>query len=107
MSKVRPAEVRRELARLAASSLSIEERGAAILEQLGRIMSFDVGWLAVRDHERRRHVPVATTGSAAPLRDYFARPEADEEADRLGLNRRRPPERPHPGVFSPVNGALP
>ena len=86
-----PAEVRQELARLAASSVNVEERGAAILEQLGRILSFDVGWLAVRDPERRRHVPVATTGSAAPLRDYFARPEADEEVDRLGLNRRRTP----------------
>ena len=93
MSKLRPAhaEVRQELARLAASSRSIEERGTAILEQLGRIVSFDVGWLAVRDPERCRHVPVATTGSADPLRDYFARPEADEEVDRLGLNRRRPP----------------
>ncbi|GAA1151775.1 hypothetical protein [Nocardioides aquiterrae] len=87
----KPAEFRQELARLAASSLNIEERGAAILEQLGRVLSFDVGWLAVRDPERSRHVPVATTGSAAPLQDYFARPEADEEVDRLGLNRRRPP----------------
>ncbi len=86
-----PAEVRQELARLAVSSVSIEERGAAILEQLGRIVSFDVGWLAVRDPERSRHLPVATTGYAAPLREYFARPEADEEADLLGLNRRRPP----------------
>lgn len=85
------AEVRQELARLTASYMNIEERGAAILDQLGRISSFDVGWLAVRDPERSRHVPVATTGAAAPLRAYFARPEADEEADRLGLNRRRPP----------------
>jgi hypothetical protein len=54
-------------------------------------MVFDAGWLAVRDPERHRHVPLATTGEAAPLHDYFGRPDADEEVDRLGLNRRRPP----------------
>jgi hypothetical protein len=71
--------------------VNVEERGAVILEQLGRILSFDAGWLALRDPERHRYVPVATTGAAAPLRDYFGRPVADGEVDLLGLNRRRPP----------------
>jgi hypothetical protein len=84
-------ELRLEFARLAASSASVEERAAAILQRLGRILPFDAGWLALRDPERHLHVPLATTGAAAPLRDYFARPDADEEVDRLGLNGRRPP----------------
>jgi hypothetical protein len=69
----------------------VDERADAILQQLGRILAFDAGWLAVRDPEQNRHVPLATTGAAMPLRDYFGRPEADEEVDQLGLNRRRPP----------------
>jgi hypothetical protein len=83
--------LRLELARLARSSASVPEQAAAILQQLGRILTFDAGWLAVRDPEQNRHVPLASTGPAAPLHDYFARPEADDEVDRLGLNRRRPP----------------
>jgi hypothetical protein len=83
--------LRLEFARLAGPSGTVQERAAAILEQLGRIMTFDAGWLAVRDPEENRHVPLATVGAAAPLRDYFGRPEADEEVDLLGLNRRRPP----------------
>ena len=57
----------------------MQERAAEILQRLGRILAFDAGWLAVRDPERHQHVPLATTGAAAPLRDYFGRPDADEE----------------------------
>ena len=46
---------------------------------------------SVRDPERHRHIPLATTGAVATLHDYFGRPDADEEMERLGLNRRRPP----------------
>jgi hypothetical protein len=83
--------LRLDFARLAGSCETVEERAAAILQQLERILVFDAGWLAVRDPERHRHVPVATTGAAAPLQEYFERPEADDEVDLLGLNRRRPP----------------
>jgi hypothetical protein len=83
--------LRSELLGGVASSATVEERAAEVLRQLGRILSFDAGWLAVRDPERRRHVPLATTGAAEPLRNYFGRPDADEELDRLGLNRHRPP----------------
>jgi hypothetical protein len=69
----------------------VEERAAEVLHQLGRTLPFDAGWIAVRDPEQHRHVPLATTGAAASLRDYFGRPEADGEVDQLGLNRRRPP----------------
>ena len=82
---------RLEFAGIAASAATVEERAAEILEKLGQILAFDAGWLAVRDPEQHRHVPLATTGAAAPLRDYFGRPEAEEEVDQLGLNRRRPP----------------
>jgi hypothetical protein len=82
---------RLEFAGIAASAATVEDRAAEILEQLGRILAFDAGWLAVHDPERHRHVPLATTGAAAPLRDYFGRPEAEEEVEQLGLNGHRPP----------------
>lgn len=84
-------DLRREFGRLAASSATMQERASAILQRLGRILAFDAGWLAVRDPEQHRHVPLATTGAAEPLGDYFGRPEAEEEVELLGLNRRRPP----------------
>src|SRR3954451_20495994 len=37
-----------------------DERAEAVLEVLARFLPFDSGWLAVRDPERRRHVPLAT-----------------------------------------------
>jgi hypothetical protein len=85
------ADLRLDLGWAAAPSATTQERAAAILQRLERILPFDAGWLAVRDPEQHRHVPLATTGAAAPLRDYFGRPEADEEVDQLGLNRHRPP----------------
>jgi hypothetical protein len=90
-SEPEPPALLLEFAGIAASSATVQERAAEILQQLERILVFDAGWLAVRDPEQHRHVPLATTGAAAPLHEYFARPEAEEEVDRLGLNRRRPP----------------
>ncbi|MGY1608668.1 helix-turn-helix transcriptional regulator [Geodermatophilus sp. SYSU D00700] len=69
----------------------MRERAAEHLQELGRILPFDTGWLALRDPERQTHVPLATTGPAEALVAYFRRPEADEEVDLLGLNRHRPP----------------
>jgi hypothetical protein len=83
--------LRRELAGIAASPATVQDRAAEILLQMGRFLQFDAAWLALRNPERRCHVPLATTGHAAPLRDYFGRPEAEEEVAGLGLNRRRSP----------------
>ena len=82
---------RSEVAGALASSAAVQERAAGILQRLEDILPFDAGWLAVRDPEQHRHVPLATTGAAEPLRAYFGRPEADEEVDLLGLKRRRQP----------------
>jgi hypothetical protein len=69
----------------------VQERAAGILQRLERMLPFDAGWLALRDPEQHRHVPLATRGATEPLRAYFGRPEADEEVELLGLNRRRSP----------------
>jgi hypothetical protein len=83
-----PALVRlpEELADVGTTRAGLNQRAEAVLEALGRILPFDVGWLAVRDPERRRHVPLATTGEAEPLRRYFESPGADAELEHLGLN---------------------
>lgn len=70
---------------------TVQDRAAEILQRLAQLLPFDAGWLAVRDPERHRHVPLAVTGPVDPLAAYFSRPEADDEVELLGLNRRRPP----------------
>jgi DNA-binding CsgD family transcriptional regulator len=86
-----PVRLRPELARIAITPDSLQERAAAVLSVLGRVLPFDAAWLAVRDPEERRHTPLATAGHAEPLRRYFQTPDADAEVDQLGLNRYRPP----------------
>jgi len=84
--------LRRQLAQVARTpGADLAERSAAALEVLGRLVPFDAAWLAVRDPEARRHIPLATAGAAEPLRSYFQTPVADAEVDALGLNRHRPP----------------
>jgi hypothetical protein len=85
------AEVRSAVALLVASSATVQERAAGVLQRLERVLAFDAGWLAVRDPERQTHAPLATSGTAEPLVAYFGRPEAEGEVDLLGLNRRRGP----------------
>ena len=85
------ATLRLDLAALAASLPTVEARAQAVLVELGRRLPFDAGWLALRDPERAVQQPVATVGAAAPLREYFARPDADAEVESLGLNGPRPP----------------
>jgi hypothetical protein len=75
-----------ELADVGNVAEGLNQRAQEVLEALGRILPFDAGWLAVRDPERRRHVPLATTGEAEPLRRYFESPGADAELEHLGLN---------------------
>jgi hypothetical protein len=88
-----PALVRlqEELADVGTMTAGLDQRAEEVLAVLGRILPFDSGWLAVRDPERRRHVPLATTGAAEPLRRYFRSPGADAELEHLGLNDVQPP----------------
>jgi hypothetical protein len=97
--------LRQQLARIAITPGTLHERAAEVLAALGRILPCDAAWLAVRDPEQHRHTPLATAGAAEPLRRNFQRPDADDEVDRLGLNRHRPPmlasEIPGPLTESP------
>lgn len=76
-----------ELADIGMSTAAPDRRAGEILQALGRALSFDAGWLAVRDPERRRHVALATTGAAEPLARYFRTPGADAEVEQLGVDR--------------------
>jgi len=90
-SNRRLVRLQEELADVGAMAAGLDQRAEAVLEVLGRILPFDAGWLAVRDPERRRHVPLATSGAADPLRRYFESPGADAEVEDLGLNAAQPP----------------
>jgi hypothetical protein len=80
------ARLQQTLAHVGTMTEGLDRRAEEILEALGRFLPFDAGWVAVRDPERRRHVPLATTGAAEPLRRYFESPGADAELEQLGLN---------------------
>jgi hypothetical protein len=93
VNKCDPALVllQQELADVGTMADGLNRRAEEVLETLGRILPVDSGWLAVRDPERRRHVPLATTGAAEPLRRYFESPAADAELEHLGLNSAQSP----------------
>jgi hypothetical protein len=74
------------LAEVGTTAGGLDQRAGQILEALSLFLPFDAAWVAVRDPERRRHVPLATTGAAEPLRRYFETPGADAELEHLGLN---------------------
>jgi hypothetical protein len=83
--------LREQLADVGTQAAGLDQRAEQVLEVLGRVLPFDSGWIALRDPERRRHVPLATTGHADPLRRYFESPGADAELEHLGLNGARRP----------------
>jgi hypothetical protein len=82
-----------EMAEIAASAGSVQERAEALLAPLHRVVPYAAAWVAVRDPETRQHRPVVQEGATAPLAEYFALPDADDDVEQLGLNRFRPPVR--------------
>jgi hypothetical protein len=80
-----------EVAAIAASAGSVEQRAQALLEPLRRVVPYAAAWIGIRDPETRRHRPVGWDGDTGALADYFALPDADDELEQLGLNRLRPP----------------
>ena len=87
----RVAHLRLDLAAAGASAATLQVRAGEMLRALNAVVANDAGWLALRDPERHRHIPLATTGQAEPLRRYFERLDAEAEVEELGLNSRRPP----------------
>ncbi|QXG76307.1 GAF domain-containing protein [Modestobacter sp. L9-4] len=83
--------LRADLADIGMTVASLDQRAEAVLAALGQVVPADAAWLAVRDPERRRHVPLATAGAADPLRRYFTSATADAEVEDLGLNRAQRP----------------
>jgi len=84
---------RAEMAQIAAMAGSVEQRANELLRCLREVIPYAAGWIAVRDPETRLHRRVGSDGDTDSLARYFARPEADEEVEALGLNRFQPPVR--------------
>jgi hypothetical protein len=91
MTRQPPSSLWSELAGIAGSAGSVEQRAQALLEPLSRAVPYAAAWIGLRDPETRRHRPIATDGDTEPLARYFSLPEADDEVEQLGLNRPRPP----------------
>jgi hypothetical protein len=72
---------------IATSGGSIEQRAAAPLGSLHRLVPYDAAWISLRDPETRRHIPLVQDGPTEALRAYFSTDGADAEVQRLGLHR--------------------
>lgn len=83
--------LRREMALVAAGAGSVTHRADALLACLRKAVPFTAAWISVRDPETHVHRRVASDGDVDSLARYFALPHADEEVERLGLNRYQPP----------------
>ena len=79
-----------QLAGIARSAGTVEERAGAILEPLRREVPFTAAWIAVRHPETGWHRPVGRYGDTDALARYFTLPDADEELRQFGMDRRRP-----------------
>lgn len=75
-----------EAARIATSGGAAAERGVSLLGLLEGLVPYDAAWIALRDADTGRHVPLVQYGRTAALQAYFARSDADDELQRLGLN---------------------
>jgi DNA-binding CsgD family transcriptional regulator len=70
-----------------------EERAAALLEPLRRVLRFDGAWIALRDDERRGHRSLVSTGWDARTAAYLDGPVLVDEIEQLGLHRSATPLR--------------
>jgi hypothetical protein len=76
--------LRSQLAGIARSAGTVEERAGAMLEPLRRALPCAAAWLAVRDPETGRHRPVARYGDTDAVARYFALPDANEDLQQFG-----------------------
>lgn len=83
--------LRAEMAHIAASAGSVEQRADALLRCLHGVIPYAAAWIGVRDPETRMHRRVGSDGDIEPLIRFFALPDADDEVEALGLNRLQPP----------------
>ena len=83
--------LRAEMAQIAAVAGSVEQRADALLGLLRGVVPYAAAWIGVRDPETRTHRRVGSDGDADSLARYFALPEADDELEKMGLNRFQPP----------------
>jgi DNA-binding CsgD family transcriptional regulator len=80
-----------DVASIASTPGSIQERAEALLEPLRRLVPFEAAWIALLDPERGEHIPLLANGEAEPLTAYFRTPSANAELELIGMHRARPP----------------
>jgi DNA-binding CsgD family transcriptional regulator len=78
-----------EVARVASTPATIEERAHALLEPLRRVVPFRAAWISLLDPERHEQPPLVSEGYEDNLRRYMGGREGVAEIEQLGLNRSR------------------
>jgi DNA-binding CsgD family transcriptional regulator len=82
-----------EVADIAGTPASVEERASALLEPLRRVVPYQAGRIALLDPERREHVLLAERGYDDRMCSWFTSPAAVAEVELVGLHRAGPPMR--------------
>ena len=86
-------QVALEVAGIAGTPASIEERAAALLEPLRRVVPFQGVWLGLLDPDSGAHTLLVNQGHDHRITDWLTSPAAVAEIEKLGLHRPRPPMR--------------
>ena len=81
------------VARIAEGRDRPDQRAAALLEPLHRLLPFDGAWLALRDEQRRGHHSLVSIGWDERTAAYLDGPVLVEEIEQLGMTRSRTPLR--------------
>jgi DNA-binding CsgD family transcriptional regulator/GAF domain-containing protein len=85
------AEIAAEVMRISTEPATLEQRAAALLDPLRRVVPFQAVRIALLDPERGGPVSLVSQGYDGPVRAYFESPAVVDEFELLGLNQRGPP----------------
>ena len=88
-----PVKIAGEVSAIAAASGRLEDRAAALLEPLHRVLPFDGAWLALREEGRRGHRSLVSTGWDRRTARYLDGPVLVDEIEQLGMHHSATPLR--------------
>jgi DNA-binding CsgD family transcriptional regulator len=78
-----------EVGQIASGSGTVEQRAAAVLDTLHRLVPFRAAVIYLLDPDRREVMPIASRGYGKAVSDYMLSPANMEEIELLGLTRHR------------------
>jgi DNA-binding CsgD family transcriptional regulator len=78
-----------EIGQIASGPGTVEQRAAAVLDTLHRLVPFEAAVIYLLDPDRREAMPVVSRGYGRAVSEYMTSPANTEEIELLGLTRHR------------------